>query len=240
MRSIPVLLAITLFAAPLDAATVVLAPDRDNTLFESLSGNLSSALGPNLFAGRTASGAMRRALLHFDPSAIPAGSTITSVTLTLRMNKTRGGTIACVLNRVENDWGNGNSDEGTSGGGGGAAASTNDPTWVHRFFNTLVWTEPGGDFDLTALASVSVGNVGTYTWGSNAALVAEVQSWVDSPSTNFGWMLRGGEAAVQTAKRFDSVESTTAANRPRLTVEFTPGSPVEAATWSGIKQLFRD
>jgi len=240
MCSIRIFLVIAFLTAPLQAATVVLTPDRDNTLFESASGNTSSALGPNLFAGRTASGEMRRTLLHFDAGAIPAGSTITSAFLTLRMNRTRSGIIACSLHRVEDEWGNGNSDEGSNGGGAGAAATPDDPTWLYRFFNTVAWAQPGGDFDPFALASTSVGNVGTYTWGSNAALVAEVQSWVDSPSTNFGWMVRGGEASLQTAKRFDSVESTTAANRPRLTIEFTPGSPVETATWSGIKNLFRD
>lgn len=236
MRSMLFLLAV--MCSPLHAATVVLTPDRDNTLFESLTGGSSSALGPNLFAGRTASGSIRRALLHFDPSEIPAGSTVTSVTLTLRMNKTRGGMVSCGLYRVENSWGNGTSDEGGNGGGSGAAATTDDPTWLHRFFDSLEWAQPGGDFDPFVLASANVGNVGDYTWGSNAALVAEVQAWIDSPSTNFGWMLRGGEASTQTAKRFDSAESPTVANRPRLTVEFTPGSPVEAATWSSIKRLY--
>lgn len=229
-----------LLAAPAAADMLVLTPDRDNTLFESSTGSLSSASGPNVFAGRTATGEHRRALLHFDLTAILPGSTVNSVTLTLQMNKTRGGSVACGLHRVEADWGNGTSGAGSNGGGGGATATPNDPTWLHGFFNTVPWSLPGGDFDPVALATVNVGNVGIYTWGSNAALVAEVQSWVDSPSTNFGWMLRGGESSNQTAKSFDSVESTTTANRPRLTVDFTPISPVDPATWSGIKQLYRD
>ena len=229
-----------LLAAPAAADMLILEPDRDNTLFESPTGSLSSASGPHLFTGRTATGEIRRALLHFDLTSILPGSTVNSVTLKLRMNMTRAGSIACTLHRVEADWGNGTSGAGSSGGGGGAAATTNDPTWLHRFFNTASWSLPGGDFDPTALASVNVGNIGTYTWASNAALVAAVQSWVDSPATNFGWMLRGGEASNQTAKRFESDEISTMANRPQLTVDFTPISPVDPATWSGIKQLYRD
>jgi hypothetical protein len=55
-----------LLATPVAADVLVLQPDRDNTLFESLTGTLSSASGPNIFAGRTSTGAIRRAMLHFD------------------------------------------------------------------------------------------------------------------------------------------------------------------------------
>ncbi|MBC7771163.1 MAG: hypothetical protein H7210_01580, partial [Pyrinomonadaceae bacterium] len=39
---------------------------------------------------------------------------------------------------------------------------------------------------------------------------------------NFGWLLRGNESSDQTAKRFDTRENTTAANRPTLVVTFDP------------------
>ena len=53
-------------------------------------------------------------------------------------------------------------------------------------------------------------------------MVADVQSWLDNPSTNFGWLLVGNEALSETSKRFDSRENAIADNRPLLTVNFTP------------------
>ena len=52
-------------------------------------------------------------------------------------------------------------------------------------------------------------------------MVADVQAWLDDPSGNFGWIVVGNEAKNQTAKRFDSKEGGTTANRPVLTVTFT-------------------
>jgi hypothetical protein len=53
-------------------------------------------------------------------------------------------------------------------------------------------------------------------------MIADVQGWLDDTSTNFGWLLRGSEAGLQTAKRFDSREVSNPSNRPELTIEFTP------------------
>ncbi|HEY5625470.1 MAG TPA: multicopper oxidase domain-containing protein, partial [Dehalococcoidia bacterium] len=65
---------------------------------------------------------------------------------------------------------------------------------------------------------------------SSAQMVADVQSWLDSPSTNFGWVVVGNEVANQTAKRFDSKDHGTAGNRPRLTVDYTIGTPSATPT----------
>jgi hypothetical protein len=50
---------------------------------------------------------------------------------------------------------------------------------------------------------------------------ADVQSWLDEPGTNFGWLLRGNEATLSTAKRFDSRENPILANQPVLVVDYT-------------------
>ena len=70
-------------------------------------------------------------------------------------------------------------------------------------------------------ASRSVGGQGTYTWNSTAQLVADVQGWVNQPTTNFGWLVQGNEVTLQSVKRFDSREAG-AATRPQLTVVYTP------------------
>ena len=121
--------------------------------------------------------------------------------------------------------------EGSSNASGqegrGANAATGDATWIHRFSATNLWDSPGGDFDPTASASLSVGATGSYTWPSSANLVADVQRWVDDPETNFGWILIGNEGSSRTAKRFDSRESSSLV-QPQLTIEFA-AAPDNAA-----------
>ena len=71
-------------------------------------------------------------------------------------------------------------------------------------------------------ASQTIDQNGLYTWGSTAGMVADVQSWLDDPGSNFGWIILGDEGtSLPTAKRFDSRE--TAATGPFLTVDFTTG-----------------
>ena len=51
-------------------------------------------------------------------------------------------------------------------------------------------TTKAGDFSGTVSADQSVGAIGQYVW-SSAQMVADVQSWLDNPSTNFGWLVKG-------------------------------------------------
>src|SRR5262249_31170847 len=88
-------------------------------------------------------------------------------------------------------------------------------------YNTASWTNAGGDFVSTVSASTSVGGVGSYTWGSTDQMVTDVQGWLDTPSSNFGWIVLGNETTASSAKRFDSRENSTAANRPTLTIDYT-------------------
>ena len=126
------------------------------------------------------------------------------------------------MQRLFADWGQGTS-TATRGEGAGGVASSNDATWVHRFFDTDTWEKAGGDFSQTVSASTPVDGVGDYSWGSTPQMVADVQEWLDEPSKNFGWIIRGVEGPNQTAKRFDSMESGTDTNRPVIIIEYTPG-----------------
>src|SRR5207237_1520208 len=94
--------------------------------------------------------------------------------------------------------------------------TTNDATWRQRFFDTIFWTMQGGDFSATVSASQSVGPVGQYTW-SSAQMIADVQSWINNPASNFGWLVLGDESTAATAKRFDTRES---ASPPVLFIEY--------------------
>ena len=224
------------------AETVTIQAKKDNTLYESLQGTVSNGAGTDLFVGTTGgrSGfAVRRALVAFDVAAsIPAGAQISNVQLVLNMNKTTTGSKPVSLHRVLADWGEGTSLAVGSGGGGGGPATTGDATWLHRFFNTELWTTPGGDFASTASAQIQVTSFGFDTWGSTAAMVADVQAWLDQPASNFGWILIGEELNTTSTKRFASRQNPVEANRPHVVVEYV-ATAIEPATWTGIKQLYR-
>lgn len=215
--------ALTLFGF-VHAAEVTLTPIKDNTLIESTDEPLSNAQGDGLYCGRTSSFAgftLRRPVLAFDVAgAIPAGSVIQSASLHLFLLRTQSISDSHSLHRLLADWGEGTS---LSPGGGGAPATPGDATWLHRFYPNQMWTTPGGDFDSIPSATAIVLNLqDTYTWGSTTRMVADVQSWLDNPSGNFGWVLLGNEVDFQTARKFASREYITPANRPRLQIMFTP------------------
>jgi hypothetical protein len=203
------------------AATIDINPIKDNTLYQYVpaDGDRSNALGIHFFTGETAVGELRRGVLAFDIAGnIPAGSTITGVSLSMNMSRTAFDTPRTVeLHVLLADWGEGTSNANNEEGMG-APATTNDATWRHRFFDTIFWTTQGGDFSGTVSASQSVGAIGGYTW-SSAQMVADVQSWLDNPANNFGWLVLGDESAIATAKRFDTREST---SPPVLSIEYTP------------------
>ena len=209
-------------ASSVSAATINLTPSKDNTLYQydPKEGDVSNALGSHFFAGMTAQGEIRRAVVAFDIAGhIPAGSTVLAVTLSMNMSKTALDTARNIeLHQLLADWGEGTS-HAPGEEGDGAPATTNDATWRHRFFDTIFWTNEGGDFSAVVSASQSVGPLGQYMW-SSAQMIADVQSWLNNPASNFGWLVLGDESTNVTAKRFDTRES---ASPPVLAIEYTPG-----------------
>lgn len=222
------------------ASQVIIGASKDNTLYEDETGSVSNGNGVHCFAGRVApsgGGTMRRAVFAFDvQSAIPVGSTINAVTLRLNMSRTISGEESATLYRLLADWGEGTSDANANEGIG-ATSTPGDATWLHTFYPSTLWGSAGGDFAAGPSASITVGDVGPYTWGSTAEMVADVQEWQDHPENNFGWILIGNEATITTAKRFDTREMTVAANRPQLVVDFTPPPTIPAASTIGIAFL---
>jgi glucose/arabinose dehydrogenase len=216
-------------APPLLAEVVVIDASKDNTLFENAAGTVSNGAGQYLFTGRTEQGFdyLRRTLIAFDVAgSIPPGSLIQSVELTLNMSKARTAVPRTTdLRRVTADWGEGTSDA-IGEEGGGTLATADDATWIHTFYDTDFWSSGGGDFASTVSASVDVAGLGPYTWGSTTEMVADVQSWLDAPAANFGWILIGNEAASGSAKRLDSRENGDPVNEPSLTVGFEPPIPI--------------
>src|SRR5438046_4350017 len=95
------------------AATIDINPIKDNTLYEYVpaDGDRSNALGNHFFTGETAVGELRRGVIAFDIAGnVPAGSTITGVTLSMHVSRVPNNTARTVeLHRLLADWGEGTS-----------------------------------------------------------------------------------------------------------------------------------
>jgi hypothetical protein len=214
--------------------TVALTADHDNTIF-SHSTSQSNGAGQYFFVGKTNNGSStHRALLHFNLSGIPANAVITSATLTIRNDKFHGASHNIGIHKVSNTWGEGTSNAGDPGGSG-APAAANDATWSSRFFGTANdWTTQGGDFTSTATATASVGGTGNIVFASNAQLVADVQSWVTTASSNNGWLVKNvNETTNGNSGRYLTREHTTVSTRPSLSVTYTVTTPVTLKQFTG-------
>lgn len=221
---------IAVLAASARADVVTLEASKDATLFNSATGAVANGGAFSFYVGRTgplSTEPVRRGLLAFDvASAIPSGSTITAVQLTLYMSMTTSGSKVVDMLRVTTQW-----NEGTTVGfsGQGGASQTGDVTWLHTNKPSAFWTTPGGDFVGAVSATRAVDQAGFYTWNSTAALVSDVQGWLNAPSTNCGWLLRGPETGSKSAKRFEARESL-AQYRPMLQVTYTLPPPASYCT----------
>ena len=222
-----VVVGVSAFTSVVWANSVTLNPDQDNILGESTTGAISNALGDIFVGGTSQTGPARRGVVRFDitSAGIPTGSTINSVTLRLWLAKTGDTSIRSIsVHRATADWGEGSS---YFNGGIGTSSTTNDATWIHEFYSSTFWTASGGDFNSSS-GSANVGSAGSvdqwYTW-SSAGMKSDVQAWIASPSTNYGWVLIGSaESTSQTARRFTSRESVddAGAHFPELVIDYTP------------------
>jgi hypothetical protein len=221
-------------ATAAQAATVTLTPDRDNTLYQSSTGNLSNGAGGSFYAGRsnqTTTLQTRRALMHFNLSSIPAGAVITDASLRLvAENVGQNGNRTMTLHKLLEDWG-----QGTSNAiGQGTLATNNDATWLYRFYNpsnpsaSPRWAQAGGSFSATSSGQAVCPNLGgafTFTGNSASQMVADIRAWFADPANNFGWELSGDETTQGTAKKIYSRENSTATNRPQLTITYLVPEP---------------
>ena len=220
---------------PLQNSSATLSADKDNTIFAEdlvLSRSFSDGRG-YLYAGRTGASFgpyIRRGLVSFDVSSVPAGAVIQSAQLVLRLNKPGPSAAATTIgvHRLTETWGEGTSLNDI--GGYGAPAATGDATWQRRFYNTSSWTTPGGSFAVAPSATATVSGTGLMTWASNPSLVGDVQGWLTTPAGNAGWIVRGDETINMSACRFDSVQL--GGTPPALTLSYAAAPPASHfETW---------
>jgi hypothetical protein len=227
-------LALVLVCGTASATTVTINPNQDNTICQPNGGELSNALG-DIYVGRTNqtdSISRRRGLVSFDVAGnVPSGATITSVQFQLYLNRTADASSRTIsIYSVTDSWG-----EGTSFYNGGLCASstTGDASWDYRSYSTTSWTSAGGDYTGTASASISVGTTYQYyTWGSTSTMVSDVQGWLNSSSSNYGYIVVGDESTAMNARRFNSREESS--NKPQLVVTYTTGGAAPRFFWAQV------
>jgi hypothetical protein len=219
------------------ADVMTLIPNKDTTIYQANPAN-SNGAGQAMFIGMASASGACRGLVGFDIAGnIPAGSTVTGVQLRLVLSgasaiETQDRQIE--LHRLLADWGEGSAGQGSGAAHGGGGQGFPTPadgtaaTWSHRFFDTVPWTNAGGDFAATASAATLVGSDANtaFVWGATPAMVEDVQAWLDNPSSNFGWLLLGDESTDSTNRIFFTREAQTSGMAPSLTVIFTPPNTV--------------
>lgn len=217
---------------PVAAVPIVfeLSASRDATIYSNAASSANGG-GASFLAGTNGSGQARRALLGFDLSALTAGYTVVSASLSLHADQVPNAAARGIsLRPLVQQWSEGSNDAGALQGQG-VAAVNGDVTWNAAQHPSTLWSTPGGSFGATS-ATTNVGGVGTYIWRStdtgNDGMRLDVQRWIDDPATNFGWALVGVETGTSTVKRFVSSEGD-AALAPLLRLEVTPVP--EPAIW---------
>jgi len=153
----------------------------------------------------TGSGHDAIALLKFDVSSIPAGSTVTKVDLRLNIVNQTSGTVGYFVYKLLRPW------------------SEADATWNAATASTS-WSVGGArgtsDRSSTSLGTLLPTSTGLKTFPLNSSANSVVQGWVNTPSSNYGIVIDGTDNGD--GMDFSSSESTTTTNRPVLVVTYTP------------------
>jgi len=152
----------------------------------------------------------RDGIVRFNLSSIPAGSTVTSATLTLVVTAINGSNERRYsVHRVLVDW-----DEST--------VTWNNPG-----------STPGTHFASSPTATVTLSAVGTYNWN----VTSDVSSFIAGTATNYGWRIIWTSNVSGTLTQIDigTKENTTPSNRPTLSVTYTPPGDTTPPTISSIK-----
>ena len=222
------LLALAVLLQRAAADEVAVASSHDTALIE-VEPDHNNGAEPFVNAGTTQNGTRNRGLFQWDlTGVIPQGATILSADVLFEVTKDPGCGIAnssFSLYRMLQPWGEGDKVALDNGGGRGAPATAGDATWNDRFFGSSPWATPGGlagvDFAANPSGSQYIYDVGRspYTFSSGPELVGDVQTWVNDPQSNFGWMLMSDDESTPfTARRFGSHEDPD--HPPLLRIDF--------------------
>jgi hypothetical protein len=206
------------------ASVVLIAADRDATIFEESDGLLANGAGPTVFSGRNnlSADGIRRGLIRFDLTgvAIPTATRpliLESVELVLtNLTASNVDPREFRLHRVLADWTEG---PAYSQGGFGVPPLPGDVTWLHRSYPSQFWMHAGSQFDGEPSARLVVSGPGVYRF-SGDGLSRDLAYWLQHPDQNFGWILIGDETTRQNARAFGSRENPNPDYQPVLELRY--------------------
>ncbi|MCP5022248.1 MAG: DNRLRE domain-containing protein [bacterium] len=218
-KSVIAVLAVCLATPLASAQSVSILAEQDSSIYEDATGSVANGIGEFGFTGRNNGGSLRRFFIKFDvASAVPAGATITGVTLEVNVVQLPPNYTSDTydLHRASTPWGEGPSD----GFGQGAPAQAGDATWIHTFYPGTFWAAPGGDFTLAISASADMNSLSRHSFSSNG-LIGDVQDFLDNPMANNGWLIKSRVETDRTARGFAAREFSLIPMRPTLIVDYT-------------------
>ena len=179
------------------AVTVTLSPNADSWVSKDNPTDTNG--GSSSLEVRASSGTnLRRALVRFDLSTIPACATIDSATLRIRVSSAPGSSRTHNVHRMTSSW---------------TEASV---SWNNRTSGTP-WTTAGGDFNPTFTAQATVSSTGYKTWN----VQSDVAAFVALSATNNGWLVRDNAETSSNATTVYSSKEASVGNRPELVVSYT-------------------
>jgi hypothetical protein len=169
-------------------------------------------------------GGERGVLSWFDISSIPAGQTVDSATLTLRIRCTYAIPSYAEVGRVLEPWGAGAllCNEGLSDN----AVNPGEITWNNREHDTVPWTDPGLQQNGGVGASRDMGfaidvAVNDGNWFVSVDVKDIVATWVEDGDPNYGFILNhtlpSGTSGWEVSMSEDIAE-----RRPKLVINYTP------------------
>ena len=148
----------------------------------------------------------RASLIKWNTAYIPATSTVSAASITINVTNKSSDTF--FVYEVKQDW------------------SESEATWT-EYSNGNSWEISGvlgsSDRGLNVLGEVKASSVGLATIDLNVAGRMVVQSWIDNPTANRGLVIQQYIDASNGVD-FLSRETPVIADRPLLTVTFTPGT----------------
>ena len=196
---------------------------KDNSIF-SENANGAAGASTELFAGQIGglgSNALRRALIKFELAGLVIDTAnIDSVKVYFFSTKNSSSTDRThTLHKLTKDWGEGTS---VNSQGKPGTASTGEATWDFAKSTSTAWSTKGGDFVSDASGSATVSTVSSVLFSSNNKMLEkDVISWIKSPNSNNGWIMKGDEQNSKSIKWFASRTNQTESRRPRLLIYST-------------------
>jgi hypothetical protein len=189
---------------PLTATLTAIA----DTYIDGGSSNTNFGTATSLIAdGKPDNGA----LLKWDLSSIPAGSTIQSVTFSINVTGTSADTFE--IYELKRNW------------------VETQATW-RKFNSATNWQSAGAqgalDRGTTALGTIVASATGQHNVVLNAAGVAVVQAWRNNPATNFGFTIQDYTNSSDDDLVFSSRSAAVAAQRPQLQIAYVPAAAAQS------------